>query len=68
LSDVSRVIKRCHGAHQPARLLVLVGVNGLEQVVDAVLFAPVLGVFELLQGIRRTEATRAEEAPGAVSL
>jgi hypothetical protein len=48
--------------YQTARLLKLVNVNLAEEPVHVVLFAPVLGVLELLKGLLVVEATGAEEA------
>jgi hypothetical protein len=49
-------------AYQPPRLLILLNVNGLVQIVDTLLAAPVFSVGELLQGILRVEAAGTEEA------
>ena len=50
--------------YQAARLLELVNVYLIEEAVDIMLFTPVLGVLELLEGLLVVEAASAEEASG----
>lgn len=50
--------------YQSPRLLVLLRVYGIVQVADAVLFSPVLCVFELFERFLGVEAPRAKVSPG----
>jgi hypothetical protein len=53
----------CRVLYQLARLLVLLELDGGEDLVQLVLFAPVFRGFELLEGFLGYKTTRAQEAP-----
>lgn len=53
----------CGALYQAARLLVLFNVDGVEDVVQLVLLAPIFRVFELLKGFAGDKTTRAQVAP-----
>jgi hypothetical protein len=58
---VLRIEKEQGDSYQPACLLVLLNFDGLEQIDNVLVLAPVLGILELLESLLRHEATRAQE-------
>ena len=62
LSDIALRVQGKRSRYQLARLFKLVDLDGLEQVVDVLVLAPVLRVLELFEGFLRHKAARAQES------